>query len=64
MTKEKDHDEDVVHLNVPLFIRLLEFAREDAHSDVDLHFVAENVVKLARRNKHLVMDDYKYIVEE
>lgn len=64
MTKEKDHDEDVVHLNVPLLIRLLEFAREDAHSDVDLHFVAENIVKLTRRNKHLVMDDYKYIVEE
>lgn len=64
MTKEKYHDEDVVHLNVPLFIRLLEFAREDARSDVDLHFVAENIVKLTRRNKYLVMDDYKYIVEE
>ena len=64
MKKEKDHGEDVVHLNVPLFIRLLEFAREDAHSDVDLHFVAENVTKLTRRKGHLTMDDYKHIVEE
>jgi hypothetical protein len=64
MKKEKSDDEDVVHLNVPLFIRLLEFAREDAHSDVDLHFVAENVIKLTRPRKHLTMDDYKHIVEE
>jgi hypothetical protein len=31
---------DIIKLDVPLFIRLLEYAREDAKSDMDLHKVA------------------------
>lgn len=31
-------------VDVPLFIRLLEYAREDAKDDLDLHFVAEKAV--------------------
>ena len=30
-------DTDALKMTIPLFIRLLEFAREDAKSDVDLH---------------------------
>jgi hypothetical protein len=51
-----------VAMSVPLFIRLLEFAREDAHSDLDLHFVAENVVRLGEAKSHLTMKDYDDIV--
>lgn len=59
------YNEDyVVHLTVPLFLRLLEFAREDSHSDLDLHFVAENVIKLTNPGESLSMKDYKLIVEE
>lgn len=53
-----------VTLNVPLLLRLLEFAREDSRSDLDLHFVAENVVKLSHKDKVLTMKDYEDIVRE
>lgn len=32
---------DKITVDVPLFIRLLEYAREDAQTDMDLHNVAE-----------------------
>ena len=38
--------EDKITVDVPLFIRLLEYAREDAKSDMDLHKVTENILKL------------------
>ena len=43
--EETDDPIDTVTLDVPLFIRLLEFAREDAKSDVDLHNVLTNTLK-------------------
>ena len=36
----------MITLDTPLFIRLLEYAREEAASDVDLHYVAENAEKI------------------
>lgn len=56
--------EPVIHLNVPLLLRLLEFAREESRSDMDLHFVVENVVKLNRKTDYLTMKDYSDIMEE
>jgi hypothetical protein len=53
---------DVIKLDVPLFIRLLEYAREDAQTDMDLHDVAENIISLAASGKTLTMDDYSSIV--
>jgi hypothetical protein len=47
MNKEKDPI-DVVHLEVPLLIRLFEYAREDATKDEDLHVVTENLIKLSK----------------
>ena len=32
---------NVVRMTLPLFIRLLEYAHEDAKSDIDLHQIAE-----------------------
>jgi DNA-binding ferritin-like protein len=40
---------DVVKLDVPLFIRLLELAREDVKQDADLHDVAEAVIRLSQQ---------------
>ena len=53
---------DTITLDVPLFIRLLEYAREDAQSDMDLHSVTENAISLALSGKTLTMRDYEMIV--
>jgi hypothetical protein len=53
---------DIITVDVPLFIRLLEYAREDAQTDMDLHDVAENIISLASSGKTLTMDDYSSIV--
>lgn len=53
---------DTIKLDVPLFIRLLEYAREDAKDDMDLHRVAENAIDLSRFAGTLGMIDYDVIV--
>jgi hypothetical protein len=52
---------DIVKLDVPLFIRLLELAREDVKEDADLHDVAEAVIKLSQEGV-VTMADYDQIV--
>jgi hypothetical protein len=53
---------DTITVDVPLFIRLLEYAKEDAQQDVDLHNVAEKAISLALSGKTLTMNDYSLIV--
>lgn len=60
---KKENPVDVIILDVPLMIRLLEYAREDAKTDMDLHKVAENLVQLSKNGKTLDMTDYDSIVE-
>lgn len=51
---------DTIALDIPLMIRVLELAREDIKSDMDLHRVVERLIDI--RNKGtLTMDDYNYI---
>jgi hypothetical protein len=52
---------DIVKLDVPLFIRLLELAREDVKQDADLHDIAEAVIKLSQDDV-ATMADYNSIV--
>jgi hypothetical protein len=52
---------DIVKLDVPLFIRLLELAREDVKQDADLHDLAEAVIKLSQEGV-ATMADYDQIV--
>ena len=52
---------DIVQLDVPLFIRLLELAREDIKQDADLHDVAEAVIAMSKRGP-LTMADYDTVV--
>lgn len=52
---------DIVKLDVPLFIRLLELAREDVKQDADLHDIAEAVIKLSQEG-FATMADYDQIV--
>ena len=53
---------DKITVDVPLFIRLLEYAREDAKTDVDLHNVAEKAVMLSENGATLTMANYNAIV--
>jgi len=51
---------DTIALDIPLMIRVLELAREDIKSDMDLHRVVERLIDI--RNKGvLTMDDYDFI---
>lgn len=52
---------DVITMDIPFLIRLLEYAREDAKTDMDLHRVAANLIKM--RNKGVMtMKNYKQVV--
>ena len=62
MIKEEFNPADKIMLDVPLFIRLLEYAREDAKTDMDLHTVTEKIISLSTDNKVLTMSDYNSIV--
>ena len=53
---------DIIAVDVPLFIRLLEFAREDAGDDMDLHEVAERAIEAVKARGVLSMDDYETLV--
>ena len=55
---------DKLTLDVPLFIRLLEYAKEDAKTDVDLHKATENALALSETGKTLTMADYNDIVKQ
>ena len=62
---------DYVSLDIPLFLRLLEFAREDAKTDLDLHFVTENILRIQQGKNEsnqagsfLSMEDYDAIVSD
>lgn len=53
---------DIVRLDVPLFIRLLELAREEIKGDADIHDLAQAVIE---RSKEKVVDmaDYDALVD-
>jgi hypothetical protein len=53
---------DTVTMDVPLLIRVMEFAREDAQSDMDLHHVAEKLISLSSNGNTLDMDLYNQII--
>jgi hypothetical protein len=52
---------DIIKLDVPLFIRLLELAREEIKDDADIHDVAEIVTKLSQDGV-VTMEQYNDIV--
>ena len=53
---------DTITVDIPLMIRLLELAREDVKTDVELHQIVERLINI--RNKGvLTMDDYEGIAK-
>lgn len=59
---EDQNPQDIVTFDVPLFIRLLEFAREDATDDEALHAATEKIIELCQDGQVLTMDQYDEIV--
>ena len=59
---EEENPVDMICMDVPLFIRMLEFAREDASTDMDLHDVAEKAVKLSAKGQPMTMEHYEELV--
>jgi hypothetical protein len=53
---------DTITLDVPLFIRLLEYAREEAQTDMDLHNVADKAIKLSLDGSVLTMKNYNQLI--
>ena len=62
--KEETNPMDVVAMDVPLLIRMMEFAREDAKSDLDLHDIAEKAIALSSEGRTLTMSDYGAIFSD
>ncbi len=53
---------DIVKLDVPLFIRLLELSREEIKDDADIHDVAEIVIRMSKDGP-VTMGNYNDIVQ-
>jgi hypothetical protein len=53
---------DVIKIDVPTFLRLMELAREDVKQDPDLHDITQKVVAISQE-RVVTMKDYNEIVE-
>ena len=58
-----ENPEDAVAMDVPLLIRIMEWAHEEAKTDVELHRVAENLVAMSEEGRTLSMEDYDAALE-
>jgi hypothetical protein len=54
---------DRVTMDIPLLLRVLEYAKEDAKTDMDLHDVTENLIDLSKSGQTLSMKDYESVVD-
>lgn len=62
---EKSSDPvDTVTVDIPLLLRLFEYSREDAKTDMDLHDITEKLIALSKEHKVLSMDQYPSIVQK
>jgi hypothetical protein len=60
--QNQQNPEDVVSFDVPTFLRLLEFAREDATDDEAFHNATSKIIELCQDGQVLTMDQYDEIV--
>ena len=61
---EEENPVDIVSMDVPLFIRMLEFAREDASTDMDLHDLAQKAIEMSSEGEPLTMMHYDELVSK
>jgi hypothetical protein len=62
VNEQEEDAVDTITMDIPLFLRMLEYAREDAQKDLDLHDVTEKANKLGKERGILSMEDYEEIV--
>jgi hypothetical protein len=62
--EEQEDPTDIIAMDIPLFLRMLEYAREDAEQDIDLHKVTERAIEAVKLRGLLSMEDYQDIVGE
>jgi hypothetical protein len=62
LLREESDKVDVVTLDIPLLLRVLEYAKEDAKTDMDLHHLTDNLIKLSKKNDVLTMKHYEDLV--
>ena len=62
-SEEMTDKTDTISMDVPLMIRIMEFAREDAKDDMALHSAVERMVEMSK-SKSLSMEDYDAIVSD
>jgi hypothetical protein len=63
VNEAKEEDKvDTITMDIPLFLRMLEYSREDASQDMDLHDVTEKANVLGKEKGVLSMEDYDAIV--
>ena len=60
--EEINNPADTVTVDVPLLIRIMEYAKEDAKTDLDLHNAAEKLIELSQEGRTLTMDDYATMI--
>lgn len=57
---EANEGTDIIKVTVPMFVRLLEWAREEAKTDMDIHKLTEKVVS---KKGVLTSDDYEKLMK-
>jgi len=57
--EDVDAGVDTLTMGIPLFIRMLEYAREEAQTDADLHHVTKKMIDMGG---NVTMDDYDEIM--
>lgn len=52
-----------IRVDAPLMLRLLEYAKEDASNDLNLHHLTTNMVEMSQNGRVLTAYDYENIIE-
>jgi hypothetical protein len=64
LNEQEEDPTDIIAMDVPLFLRMLEWAKEDAAEDVDLHEVTERAIEAVKLRGLLSMEDYNDLIGE
>jgi hypothetical protein len=62
LNEQEEDPTDIIAMDVPLFIRMLEWAREDVETDMELHDATERAIEAVKLRGLLSMEDYSDII--
>lgn len=60
---EASDETDIIKINVPAFIRCMEYAMEDVKEDAELHEFVEHLLEISKTKDVITTDDYEKAVE-